>query len=221
MLPPSTLVAAHEKVAGPSISRGLTEEQEPAFGSAGNRFPGNRSSDFPGRLGKPAFFQIETDAHSVVYVIDRSASMGPNGGLRSAKKELLASLNQLPPATLFQIIPYNGRAEPLCLNGSRELVAASAENRRAARLLIEDIRPEGGSRHALALHRALALRPEVIFFLSDGDDLQASDIAALTRFNQGRTRVHAIGLSTYAGRNPLQLLPQQNRGIFRVIDSSQ
>jgi hypothetical protein len=218
---PSALVAAHERAAGPSSSRGLTEEQEPPFGSGANRFPGKLSSGFPGRSGKPAFFQIETDAHSVVYVIDRSASMGPNGGLRRAKLELLASLEQLPPATRFQIIPYNRRAETLCINGTGELVPASQENRQAARLLVEKIQPEGGTEHAPALRRALALRPEVIFFLTDADDLQASDIADLTRFNQGRTQVHAIGLRSDAGRNPLQVLAQQNGGTFRLIDPAQ
>src|SRR5262249_36391914 len=44
--------------------------------------------------GGASFFQIGTSAKSVVYVIDRSVSMGPNGGLIRAKKELLASLQE-------------------------------------------------------------------------------------------------------------------------------
>src|SRR5262249_3744008 len=52
------------------------------------------------------FFQVSTQAQSVVYVIDRSGSMGNGGRMALARRELLASLDRLPVSARFQIIPY-------------------------------------------------------------------------------------------------------------------
>src|SRR5919198_794363 len=49
------------------------------------------------------FFQIATEGKAIVYVIDRSASMGCNGFLAAAKRELLASLERLPSTARFQV----------------------------------------------------------------------------------------------------------------------
>src|SRR5262249_37552282 len=46
--------------------------------------------------GTTAFFQVSVRGQSIVYAIARSASRGPNGGLAAARRELLASLEQLP-----------------------------------------------------------------------------------------------------------------------------
>src|SRR5262249_61982066 len=49
----------------------------------------------------PTFFGVPTQARSIVYVIDHSISMGFNGALEAAKREVLASLASLPPTTRF------------------------------------------------------------------------------------------------------------------------
>jgi hypothetical protein len=233
-LPPALgpLLVSRAPPASPGPPGGQTEEQQssswlrraPTNGPATGQTNGSESGHgVPAASGKSSFFQIETDARSIVYVIDCSASMGQDDGLLRAKAELLASLNQLPAATLFQVIPYNSRAEPLCINGRLDLVPANAENKRAAALLIADLQAVGATRHLQALHQALALRPEVIFFLTDGDDLAAAEIAALTRFNGGKTIVHTIGLRVAGQAVPpgsLQILAQVNHGSFRIVGTS-
>src|SRR5581483_7459538 len=64
---------------------------------------GNSNGGPPGA----SFFQVASPARSVVYVLDRSGSMGPSGALERAKAELLLSLRRLPPEMLFQVIAYN------------------------------------------------------------------------------------------------------------------
>ena len=56
------------------------------------------------------FFGAREHGHSFAYVIDRSGSMGWWNSLEVAKRELLASLNQLPPDARFSVIFYNGGA---------------------------------------------------------------------------------------------------------------
>jgi hypothetical protein len=151
-------------------------------------------------------------------------SMGLRGALEFARKELLASLASLPETARFQIIAYNRSAEPLRLNGHADLLPASAENRRAAAAAIESLVAEGSTNHVQALTRALALQPDVIFFLTDADDLRPEQVRQLTQYNHGRTVIHAIEL--HLGRrsrseSTLPLLAQANRGVFRAVESEQ
>lgn len=168
-----------------------------------------------------AFFQVATQARSVVYVIDRSGSMGNAGRLALARRELQASLERLPETARFQVIPYNRRAEPLRINGQSGLVTASADNKRAALALVDNLIPEGSTEHQAALQQALLLHPEAIYFLTDADDLLPDQVRALTRLNQGRASIHAIELTAVhraAHAMPLHVLARDNHGEYRGVD---
>ena len=67
---------------------------------------------------------VPGSARRIVYLVDRSMSMGPSGALATALQEVAASLKSLPPNVLFQVIPYNRLAEPLELDGQRGLAPA-------------------------------------------------------------------------------------------------
>jgi hypothetical protein len=169
------------------------------------------------------FFQVGIRAESVVYVIDRSSSMGLRGALELAKRELLVSLEKLPAQTRFQVIVYNRRAECLRIAGRTDLVAASVENKREVAALLQAVRPEGSTDPLPALRQALVLRPEVIFFLSDADDLNVRQVNALTQLNRGHTAIHTIELNTlHRNRDdqPLQMLARNNRGEYRAVPVS-
>jgi len=166
------------------------------------------------------FFHIETDARSVVYVIDRSASMGPNGLLASAKRELAASLAALPSTTRFQIIVYNRRAEVFRIGGRTELVDATPGNKQEALALVNLIYAEGSTDHVPAISLALGLQPDAVFFLTDADDIRAEVVRGITARNHGRSIIHAIQLRDAArpgGDGPLQSLARYNRGTYRQI----
>jgi len=175
-----------------------------------------------GPAGLPLF--VPTAARSVVYVIDRSGSMGTGGRLALARRELLASLDGLPPGASFQIIPYNRVAEPLRIAGQTVLVPATPANKQQAALLLEALAPEGGTDHLAALQRALLLQPEAIYFLTDADDLEAAQVQRLTRLNHGRTIIHTIELTARHRDTPgmpLQALAHDNRGEYRGVDVGQ
>jgi hypothetical protein len=163
-----------------------------------------------------AFFQIATQGQAIVYVIDRSGSMGEDGRLARAKQELLASLEQLPCSVRFQIIAYNRVALPLPIDGHSGLALATAEHKRRVARLLGEIHAEGGTDHLTALKRALALGPDVIYFLTDAEDLRLEDIRAIAFLNHGRAVIHAIGLGRRGGL-PLGALARENRGIYRGV----
>jgi hypothetical protein len=168
-----------------------------------------------------SFFQIPATGRSVVYVIDRSASMGLNGAWAAARRELQASLDRLGSEVCFQIIAYNRGAEPLRIGGHTDLVPATSDHKRQAMLLVEFLRAEGGTDHLAALKRALLLQPDVIFFLTDADDLTPILVQSVTQFNHGRTVIHAVELSPShhsSGTPPLQDLARGNRGMYQRVN---
>lgn len=166
------------------------------------------------------FFHIGTSCKTVVYVIDRSASMGLNGSLTVAKRELLASLKRLPPEARFQVIFYNRSAEPLRIGGRSDLLPATPDYKQQVALLLETLDAEGGTEHLSALQCALAFQPEVIFFLTDADDLRDDQIRAVTLANHGQTAIHAIQLTASQhndGNVPLFALARANQGQYQAV----
>jgi von Willebrand factor type A domain len=126
------------------------------------------------------FFDLRDRARSVVYAIDRSGSMATRGSLDVAKRELLASLGQLPPDVQFAVVFYNLQAWILRdSQGHRGLMAATAANQKQVQAQIAEVRPDGGTDHLTALRVALALKPEVIFFLTDADLVTDGDVDAI------------------------------------------
>jgi hypothetical protein len=168
--------------------------------------------------GATSFFQIGARAKSVVYVIDRSVSMGPSGGLVRAKQELIGSLRGMPDQTLFQIIVFNRSVEMLLLGSATGLLPATNENKRKAIELLAPIQPEGGTQPVPALKRALALKPEVIFFLSDGADWTDRQVQEVISINRGHTIIHVVDFGeTDRIKGPLQMLARRSQGEYRSV----
>jgi hypothetical protein len=156
----------------------------------------------------------------VVFVLDRSMSMAQFGALDAARAELLACLRALPATTRFQVIPYNGFAQPLRVGSETGLLRADAATLKQVSRLLAELRPSGGTDHPRALRCGLMLHPDVLFFLTDADDLSLSEVGELTRLNQGRTAIHVIELNgrlTTRPDDPLRRLAESNRGDYRRI----
>ena len=203
----------------PLFSQRLRQGAPTGEGGPGKREPGGKEGGQGGRA-TTAFFQLAAAGGSVVYVIDRSTSMGINGGLAVARRELVASIQQLAPGVSFQVIAYNRSADPLALNAQKGLVPASPANKSQAVRLVESLRPEGGTDHIAALRRALLLRPDALFFLTDADALSEEEVRAVTRLNQGRTVIHAVEITPTPKSerpSPLQRLAQANRGRYQAV----
>ncbi len=189
--------------------------------------PPSRSAPAGSTKTKTSFFGVEGEGNSFVYVLDRSASMGSAGGvpLRAAKAQLKASLGALQEVNLFYIIFYNDVPRLFRVPGNRRgLVFANSRNKVLAMRFIDSITAEGATEHREALLKALSLQPDVIFFLTDGDDppLRAADLADIRRRAAAAgTTIHVIQF----GQGPLlrsesflTRLARQNRGTFRYVD---
>jgi hypothetical protein len=170
-------------------------------------------------------FGIEAQGDKFVYVFDRSGSMGEAGGkpLREAKKQLLASLNDLDQRSQFYLIFYNHQPRLVDLGSSHgRLIFATPANKRQAEEAVSTIRAEGGTDHMAALIAALHLQPDVIFLLTDGeqqDDPTADDLKRIDRLNGGGAQINVIQFSeTPRPDSSLIQLAHQNRGQHVFVD---
>ena len=167
------------------------------------------------------FFGMRDRGRSFAYVIDRSGSMTARGSLEVAKRELLASLAQVTPEARFAVIFYNIDATVLNDSAGRPgMMAATPANKELVRVLLKSIQPDAGTDHMLALKTALALRPEVIFFLTDADLMSRQEVEEILTL-VGKTRIQAVefGLAGAAGGSaPLKALARATGGSYRYID---
>jgi len=163
------------------------------------------------------WFAGAASARSVVFVLDHSVSMALNGGLARARREVSAALRALPPSAEFQVIVYNGQAEPLLrTDDGRGLLPATPDLVGAAAAALERLPASGGTDHARALHCGLALRPELLILVTDAADLNAKDLDEVKRFNAGRTAIHVVevGAGTPAAG---ERLARNNRGDYKRV----
>src|SRR5262249_45183432 len=110
-------------------------------------------------------------------------------------------------------------AEPLRIDNRSGLLTIDNESASLAISALRQLRAEGGADHRRALRAALTLQPEVIYFLTDEDDLTLPHVAEVTRDNANRTCIHTICLVTPTSHpSPMEVLARQNRGSFRVAE---
>lgn len=168
--------------------------------------------------GGGGLFPLPATAGSVVYVLDRSMSMGMEDKLDMACRELLAGLRRLPPSARFQIIYYSDFAAPLAINNRIDLLPAESANIQAAARVLQTLTASGKTNHADALRRGLALRPDVLYLITDADDLY-EQIEAATRGNSV-TAIHIVELTrrrTTRTDGPLAQLARANGGTYRRV----
>jgi hypothetical protein len=163
-----------------------------------------------------------------IYVFDRSGSMGSFGGrpLAAAKRELIASLQDLHETNQFQIIFYNDDPHVFRVDaGSPRMAWGTEESKQAAARFVQGITANGSTRHLDPLRMALGLQPDVVFFLTDADEPRLTDqeLRQVRRWNKA-SAVNAIefgfGPQTRAD-NFLMRLARENGGQHVYVDVSQ
>ncbi len=175
-----------------------------------------------GRTDGTSFFQVAAQGDHFVYVVDCSGSMDENNAIGVARAELMASIERLDPSKRFQILFYDSDLHPM-LNGKQEIFFATDINRTFARQFINNQQPDSGTMHFPALKWALSMAPDVVFFLTDGDDPELSfrELRDLRGLNRQNTKVHVIQFGKGAKLGPLNWLEQlakDHQGTYRYRD---
>ena len=205
---------------------GAISDVLPSAGDLTSGLGGGRNGGYGGQA-QTQVYGLSGQGSKFIYVFDRSGSMSGYGGrpLRSAKAELIASLQDLERVHQFQIIFYNQDPQVFALRGRAPRMEYGDDGGKAAATkFIQGIVASGGTEHLRPLRMALALRPDVVFFLTDADEpqLNADELAEIQRANKG-TQINAIefGFGPESGDdNFLKRLARQNGGQHAYVDIS-
>lgn len=199
--------------------------------------PFTKAKEKPGTktVPGPRYYDFPVRSSRVVFVVDVSRSMGWNGRLDFAKKELIQVLQKLPATTRFNLIVYSDRA----FSWRKELVDAKPARVRRAVDFVKKLKPLNGTHSYEAL--AMAFEDpdaDTIFFMSDGHpsggritdpELILMQVRDWNRLR--RVRVHSLFLMR--GQPPvafrsledperafdfMKRLAKENDGRFKKID---
>lgn len=174
---------------------------------------GNSSGHGDGRVG---FFGVNAEGMSFVFVVDYSGSMQGYRFSR-ARTELIRALGDFQPHQKFFVIFYNHRAEPMYVPGKRiQLVSASQSTLRRTRRWINKQNAHGGTYPDVALEMALEMKPDVIFFLSDGEFPRTARTVA-KEANKHGTIIHTIAFEFDGGQVLLKGIADDNHGRYRFV----
>ena len=155
---------------------------------------------------------------SVIFVVDRSASMDGDR-LKTAKVELNRSIRRLTVANMFNVVFFsNDRYHKPCWD---RMVLATTENKDKAYRFVKDMTTDGGTEPASAMRQAISSRPDLIYFLTDGEFEKSvvNDIRSCLRKDTGgkKIRINTIAFQNKRGESLLRKIAGLSSGQYRYV----
>jgi hypothetical protein len=163
------------------------------------------------------FFGVQTEGERVVYVVDASGSMRGERFQR-ARDQLLYSIENLGELQEFAVFFFNDHRHTEKFPTDGELAYATAENKELLREWVKDVGPQGRTHPTVTMRRALRLRPEVVFFLSDGEIPENTVRVAGLDNNDGQAAIHTFCFQSHEGAALLIQMAEENDGEYRYIE---
>lgn len=182
---------------------------------------GNGAGADSGPAGGRLFFGVPIhSAEHVVFVVDNSRSMNyPHDSpaktrFRRLKQELLSCILQMQPHQSFYVIFF---ANKPTMMPSRTLQPAVPGIREPFLRWIAEVSVDNGPTDPRdSLRRALAMQPDIIYFLTDGD-FPDKVVRSLSKIEQSRTAIYTFAIGDDSGAETLEAVARQNRGVYRFV----
>lgn len=166
------------------------------------------------------FFGSGESETSVVFVVDNSRSMNrPHDSpaktrFRRVKVELVNCVAAMPPSRRFSIIFFARETVPL---SQTELLPATDAVKASSLEWVARMGSGGAPTDPRsALRGALRMRPDQIYFLTDGE-FDRPIMRDLLTLKQSATRIDTFAFGDQAGEAVLKTLAENNRGTYRFI----
>jgi len=190
-------------------------------GTSGDGGNGNGRGDGTGDgqgAGVP-FFELRAEGRRFVYVVDGSLSMNhPYPGeyktrFNRLKIEMARSISKLNAESEFFIIFFNDQAHPM---PAAAMQPARSDIRAKSFQWLASVMAEGRTDPRPALKMALKMRPDVIYFLTDGEFPPeiARDLEKLT---QREVTVHTFALANPDAEATLRVVAERNGGKYTFV----
>jgi hypothetical protein len=170
--------------------------------------------------GGTSFFGVGGRGTRFAFIVDISGSMEQENRIGTALAELKRSLGALQDFTQFYVVLYsNGAVRPDFENDG--WLKATRANKNRMNQWIDTQGPRGGTYplEAFDIVFKLPQAPDVIFFLTDGE-IPGDTLYHLRGYADELKReiiINTIGFSSEAGREPLEQIAREFRGVFRFV----
>lgn len=151
--------------------------------------------------GDASFFGIGTTGKSIVYIVDRSGSMQQGSRWADATSELLKSIESLNADQKFFVYLFSGSCHPMPqMEGRNQLVLSTDENKASFRNWLQNQVPDDTTMPLSSVRRALNMRPDTIFLLTDGQfyDNTGDYLIRLAKLQERRTKEKGQVINTIA-----------------------
>lgn len=171
--------------------------------------------------GGTSFFGVEAQGNRFAFIIDVSGSMaGPK--LDLLKRELIRSIDGLLETSEFIVVQYSDPQNVLVVGEVKGWQTASPSAKRAMRAHVTLLESQGNTcpLPAFELLAATPPRPDVVYFLTDGDfsgdpDQITVDIIRLAK--PWRAPCHTLCLDTQASEQRMRRIARETRGTFTFL----
>jgi hypothetical protein len=204
---------------GPTgLTSGLASEASKAIANGSRLMPGTE------------FFGTKAVGNTFVYVVDCSPSMLRDGAFDEAKREILRSLQSMKPKQRFHIAFFGKEIDPLTFRGSppeEKPVSANAENLAKTMEWIERVAIQKDGRPPIdALRAAIAMQPDGIFLLFDGDTKVKDWTTKIRELNRSDdllsdglpvAPIHVVHFFRDEYASEMETLAKENQGTYRFI----
>ena len=183
-----------------------------ALGGQG-QWAGLQGSGGPQGTGGASFFGLEAKGGKFVFVVDRSGSMS-GSPMEAAKSEIIRSIMSLDDNMEVCVLFYDDNF--LMMDDGR-LLKASKANKNKILSWVGQVASGGGTDPSAAMAKALSLKPDAIWLLSDGQF--SSEIATMIgqQNHRGRVMIPTIAFFSREGEAVLRQIATENRGRYQFI----
>ncbi len=198
----------------------------PTFSTAENEAQKLRDFDEFSQTAK--FFGSVAQGRRICYVVDCSGSM--QGLWKRVREELIVSIDRLEADQYFAVIAFGaGSVRDL---GDGKMSRASDKTKKDAYSFIDSLRPAGETNAFDAIQKAVKVRdetgvgPSVIYFLTDGFELDEQDSTQFThriiitqRSFAPKTQINTIGFwPGEQDRRTLERIARESGGEFVIVN---
>ena len=191
---------------------------------------GERHGEGGSGAGHVSFFGTVATGHRFVYILDVSPSMNARRGQRieRAVLELLRSIDQLRADQEFYVLVFGWQTHHM-FEGGRGIVPATLDNKQRLQRWLARIRIISGTDPREALEFGLNLKPDAIFFLSDGEfnkppkrhsfsdaETEAEDV--IRKSGSGETPIHTIAFEDRSSQPRMRRIAKLTGGQHIFIE---
>ena len=215
-----TFEESPEAVLDPTIA--MADLDVPATGAAptlsGAGSGSESGSTLSGGGADTSFFGVSSRGMRFAYIVDRSGSMSNDQKMQVAISELARSVSNLPDYASFFVVMFSTRpVEPPMQSGWMKAKPSTIS--RFVRWL-NTVEADGGTEPAPAFQRVFnqETRPDVIFFLTDGQiPDETVDIVEELNKRGARVIINTIAFGDPTSQELLKHIAQQSGGVYRFV----